>query len=225
MRNFSKTLISMAAVMAVGSAMAAGAMAAMTASYDAETGVVTITDAVSNGASNTLLIVKGDANTEATEETIKQIEQVDKDEAFTSAVLGTGLTAGDTYELRVGGTSGDMQTYVFTIPGAETPVQTTEIVLGDVNAKVGLDTLDLTMILNKLKNPDKTYQKAGTTAKVGKEKTIGTKTFTFEQEIVLGDVNAKVGLDTLDRTMIMNKIKNPDKTYQLAGETLDIIVE
>ena len=133
MRNFSKTLISMAAVMAVGSAMAAGAMAAMTAEYDAATGVVTIKEAVSNGASNTLLIVKGDANTEATEETIKQIDQVDEDKAFTSAVLGTGLTAGDTYELRVGGTNGTMQSVVFTIPGTEEEVEPITIIVGDID--------------------------------------------------------------------------------------------
>jgi hypothetical protein len=139
MRNFSKTLISMAAVMAVGSAMAAGAMAAdMAATYDAATGIVTITDAASHGASNTLLVVQGttaegstDVTYNATESTIKQIDQNDADAAFASAVVGT-LDDGS-YEVRVGGTDGTVQSAVFTVSSEVVePVVTDVFKVGDI---------------------------------------------------------------------------------------------
>ena len=93
MRNFSKTLISMAAVMAVGSAMAAGAMAAdLTATYAGDT--VSISGVTAGKSQYTLLVVQGtkadgatDFAYDATEATIKQIDQNDAGVAFTSAVV------------------------------------------------------------------------------------------------------------------------------------------
>ena len=113
MRNFSKTLISMAAVMAVGSAMAAGAMAeTLTVSTkDAEgndtlaKGTVAISNVTPGKSQYTLLVVEGVEVTEndkteikynANENTIVQIDQNDDGKPFDTIVVGTDLTKGAT---------------------------------------------------------------------------------------------------------------------------------
>ena len=143
MRNFSKTLISMAAVMAVGSAMAAGAMAAdLTIGKDTvkTDGKISISDVTPGKSQYTLLVVQGtkaEGDTEvtynATEATIKQIDQNDAGVAFTEAVVGTDLADGD-YKVMVGNNDGTVDTGYFTLSSAP-QVEYKKIVIGDITGE------------------------------------------------------------------------------------------
>ena len=119
MRNFSKTLISMAAVMAVGSAMAAGAMAeSLTATYADDT--VSFSGVTAGKSQYTLLVVQGtkaegatEVTYDANESTIKQIDQNDDGTAFTSAVVGE--LADGSYKVLVGNNDGTIDSGIFTV--------------------------------------------------------------------------------------------------------------
>jgi hypothetical protein len=141
MRNFSKTLISMAAVMAVGSAMAAGAMAAdLTATY--ADGTVSIEGVTAGKSQYTLLVVQGEIAEGTTDykyyaktTTIKQIDQNDAGVPFTSTYVGA--LADGSYKVLVGNNDGTVDTGIFVVGGTEEPdlpeVEPETIIVGDVN--------------------------------------------------------------------------------------------
>ena len=141
MRNFSKTLISMAAVMAVGSAMAAGAMAAdLTIGQDTlkTDGKISISGVTADKSQYTLLVVQGttaegatEVTYDATESTIKQIDQNDEGVAFTEAVVGTDLADGD-YKVMVGNNDGTVDTGYFTLSSAPV-VEYRSYTIGDID--------------------------------------------------------------------------------------------
>lgn len=110
MKNFTKFMLSAAAITAVSAAMAVSAMAAVGGSYDAATGKVTLTGVESSGDQQTLLVLTEDAAT-VTEGIIAQIDQ---DTAISEFVLPSGIESG-TYYVRIGGTNGTIQTYTLTI--------------------------------------------------------------------------------------------------------------
>jgi hypothetical protein len=227
----------MAAVMAVGSAMAAGAMAAtLSATYS--NGTVSIGNVTTGKDQYTLLIVQGEKAAGSSEykyyaknTTIKQIDQNDAGVPFTSTTVGT-LDAGS-YKVLVGNEDGTVDTGIFVVGGTTEPdepdvpsVQTKDVTIGDLNSNNSLDTFDAALLLNKMKNPGNTYQQAGVPVKVGATKTYASgKTLTAGDTFTRGDINASKALDTFDKALLVNKMKNPSNTYQLAGETLTIVVE
>ena len=139
MKKLSKTLFAIAAVSAASMAMTASAMA-MTASYDETTGIVTLAGVETRGVSQTLLIVPEGIET-VTETDIYQINQedgtTDAPATFEDDEIKldmSKLTPGATYEVRIGGTDGKMDTATFIVPnGGEV---TTDVI------KVGDATLD-----------------------------------------------------------------------------------
>ena len=155
MRNFSKSLISMAAVMAVGSAMAAGAMAAdLTATYAGDK--VTFSGVTAGKSQYTLLVVEGtkaedatDYTYNATEATIKQIDQNDAGVAFTEAVVGT--LADGSYKVLVGNNDGTIDSGIFTVGGEDddNPYASSTRLLGDVDGNTFIEVTDSTQILAK----------------------------------------------------------------------------
>ena len=176
MRNFSKTLISMAAVMAVGSAMAAGAMAAMTAEYaDGYITISGIPTTYENTAltQHTLLVVQGtvngetvdyvisDGSAEGTTCTIKQIDQDDSGAAFkkegaTDAVIYVGDLADGSYKVMVGNNAGSLDEDEFTVGEEEPEFETETIVLGNVNTNAILDAGDVLFVKRKAANKNRT---------------------------------------------------------------------
>lgn len=147
MKKLSKTLLSVAAVTAVSAAMAASAMAAtMTATYDAETGMVTLSDVASTGDSQTLLVVGGNSvgATVATDD-IKQIDQDDTGNVFTTVPVGQ-LDDG-TYEVRIGG-DGQIQRATFTVGDVVGPTTET-LIIGDVDSNKEINTADAARVAAK----------------------------------------------------------------------------
>lgn len=155
MRNFSKTLISMAAVMAVGSAMAAGAMAAdLTATYADDT--VSISGVTAGKSQYTLLVVQGttaegatEVTYDANESTIKQIDQNDEGVAFTSAVVGT--LADGSYKVLVGNNDGTVDSGIFTVSSTPVVPPTPEVeyevhYMGDVDRSGTVDSGDISYV-------------------------------------------------------------------------------
>lgn len=129
MKKLSKTLLAIAAVSAASMAMTASAMA-MTADY--ADGTVTLSDVTATGASQTLLIVNEEGVTVDSSNASDVVEQIDqKDDGTSFASVPVGTLADGTYEVRIGGTDGSMQTTTFTV-GAVEPGNIT-IVVGDVD--------------------------------------------------------------------------------------------
>ena len=169
MRNFSKTLISMAAVMAVGSAMAAGAMAAdLTATYADDT--VTFSGVTEGKSQYTLLVVQGttaegatEVTYDANESTIKQIDQNDDGTAFTSAVVGE--LADGSYKVMVGNNDGTVDEGIFTV-GGEEEVETKPVLVGDADENGKVNGTDVTWIRRANAGYTERIGKVGTTVEV-----------------------------------------------------------
>ena len=164
MRNFSKSLISMAAVMAVGSAMAAGAMAEKLTNINYADDTVTFSGVTPGKSQYTLLVVEGtkaaDATEytyDATEATIKQIDQNDAGVAFTEAVVGE--LADGSYKVLVGNNDGTIDSGIFTVSSAPA-VEYEDIVIGDVNGDNRVTAPDygyvLTYVKKRKQNTDST---------------------------------------------------------------------
>ena len=176
MRNFSKTLISMAAVMAVGSAMAAGAMAAdLTIGKDTvkTDGKISISGVTADKSQYTLLVVQGttaegatEVTYDATEATIKQIDQNDAGVAFTEAVVGTDLADGD-YKVMVGNNDGTVDTGYFTLSSAPV-VEYRSYTIGDIDDNGRIMANDLTYLKKKVGKKTDGFALAGTAIQVVK---------------------------------------------------------
>jgi hypothetical protein len=178
MRNFSKTLISMAAVMAVGSAMAAGAMAANLSATYAD-GTVSIGGVTTGKSQYTLLVVQGvkaegasDYTYKAESSTIKQIDQNDAGVPFTSATVGT--LAEGSYKVLVGNNDGTVDSGIFVVGGGtvepgepdDPVVETKDVLVGDSDENKKVNGTDVTWIRRF---------NAGYTERVGKVNTSYTK--------------------------------------------------
>jgi hypothetical protein len=220
MRNFSKTLISMAAVMAVGSAMAAGAMAAdLTIGKDTvkTDGKISISDVTPGKSQYTLLVVQGtkaEGDTEvtynATEATIKQIDQNDAGVAFTEAVVGTDLADGD-YKVMVGNNDGTVDTGYFTLSSAPV-VEYRDYTIGDINDDKRILTNDGTFLKKKIAKKTEGIGLAGQTLKreTGKD-------------LIIGDINDDGRILTNDGTFLKKKIAKKTEGISLAGTIVKVV--
>ena len=225
MKNFSKTLISMAAVMAVGSAMAVSAFASMSASY--KDGTLTVTGAGTHGDKQTIMLVAGtnaDGLTAETDTynptggengTIKHINQDDTASADFNGDISVQALADGNYKLMVSGSDGQVESYKFTV--SSTPVvQTETIMVGDADLKGSLNAFDLTYIKRKVVNKNRTEGVAQ--AGVERYKTDGTK-------VVIGDADLKGSLNAFDLTYIKRKVVNKNRTEGVAqaGTTIEVV--
>jgi hypothetical protein len=223
MRNFSKTLISMAAVMAVGSAMAAGAMAAdLTATY--ANGTVSISGVTPGKSQYTLLVVQGvipeggSALTYKAETgTIKQIEQNDAGKAFTSTTVGT-LDAGS-YKVLVGNNDGTVDSGIFTVTGTsvepDVPTEYPQILVGDTDLNDNLSNMDATRILRRVADVNRTDYKY-----TGQE----LDTPVAGETIMVGDTDLNGKLSNMDATRILRRVADVNRTdYKNTGEWHDVL--
>ena len=128
MKRLSKLIISVAAVTVAYAAMALSVMATdtVTGKYNALTGDVTLGDVVSSGDQQTLLVLTEDASIVTTD----IIAQLDQSASIKSFILDAGLTSG-IYYIRMGGTTGTVQTGTLIISGGD--VTTVTITVGDAD--------------------------------------------------------------------------------------------
>lgn len=211
MKKLSKTLLSIAAVSAVSAALAASAMAAdLTADYTAgETnGSVAIGEIGAHGDQITMLIVKGETGTEATEANIVAIDQTG--DATTLATVPVKKLEDGTYEVRIGGTEGEIQKVTFTV--GDTPIEGTDIVIGDVNFQDGVNGTDGVMIARYIA---KSTKNSGYT---GEEYTKTADNST----VVIGDVNFQDGVNGTDGVMVARFIARSTKNSGSTGETVTV---
>jgi hypothetical protein len=234
MRNFSKTLISMAAVMAVGSAMAAGAMAAtLSATYS--NGTVSIGNVTTGKDQYTLLIVQGEKAAGSSEykyyaknTTIKQIDQNDAGVPFTSTTVGT-LDAGS-YKVLVGNEDGTVDTGYFTVGGTtepdepgnpEEPAKTLTIIVGDIDLNEKMRAGDYSSLLAYFTN-GKTYDKS-VSDYAGWEFSLDGSDGTY----IVGDIDKNGKMRAGDYSSLLAYFTN-GKVYNesvsdYAGEEFDVI--
>ena len=206
MKGLSKIIFSVAAASTVAAAMAVSA-SAMTASY--ADGTVTLADVTATGASQTLLVLDGVDLQTIAETNIKQIDQKDDGESFASVPVGT-LPNG-TYEVRIGGSDGTMQTATFTVGGGS--VETETILIGDVNLADGIDILD---VGNLLKYANGATKRVG---HAGEERTRADN----NETILIGDVNLADGIDILDVGNLLKYVNGATKRVGHAGEEVEVV--
>ncbi len=161
MKKFSKALLSIAAVSAVSAAMAASAMAADTITAEYANGKLSLSGVTASGDMQTLLIFKGAATDSVTSananEIVVAIDQEDGD-TTDSVLLDTDvpvreLEEGATYQIRVGGTDGNVQTGTFTYTNGGVdpdPGETITIMIGDVTLDGRLSGVDASAIAKSL---------------------------------------------------------------------------
>lgn len=136
-------LIASAAIAALTGVMAGGALAAdISATYNAETGTVTVAGCPEFEGDKTLLVLDtnedGSLLTDIADEQIHQIAQ--EPEAYKEVVVGP--LADGTYELRIGG-DGTISTCTFTV--GETG---RDITLGDVDDSAGISINDAITVID-----------------------------------------------------------------------------
>lgn len=212
MKKLSKTLLSVAAVTAVSAAMAASAMA-MTATYDAETGVVTLSEVASTGDSQTLLVVGGDsvAATVNTDD-IKQIDQDDTGASFTTVPVGQ--LADGTYEVRIGG-DGQIQRATFTVGDVEPGGDEKTIIIGDVNWTEDVDALDALSVARYAAKATTLTDRTGEIYQVAGS----------EDTYTIGDVNTSGDVDALDALSVARYAAKATTMIDNAGQSVTIVVE
>jgi hypothetical protein len=215
MKNFSKTLISMAAVMAVGSAMAVSAMANdLSINKDALTsaGTITIDNVTPNKSQYTLLVVKGTADSEgaytydANSSTIKQVDQNDLGTPFSTIVLGT-KQADNTYKLDegsykvlVGNNDGSLDSGIFTV--SSTPqVVTKDIVIGDITGEGKVTAGDATALARyKAGLKGASYKNTAVEKKYKVE--VAKDSFAVGSTVVIGDITGEGKVTAGDATAL-----------------------
>lgn len=144
-----KILFVSAAVAAMTGVMATGAFAAeLSASWDAASQSVVITDGIADRDVYTVLVLAtaddGSVLTEVTESDIKQINE--QSEKYTEIKVGD-LPAG-TYEVRVGG-DGTLDTGMFTVSGGDNPYYDDgTTLLGDASTNGEIALNDAIMIID-----------------------------------------------------------------------------
>lgn len=142
MKKLTKLIFSCAAVAAVTAAVGTAALAAgVTPAYDAESNSVTLTYE-STDAEQTILIVK-DGVTNVTNDT--PIYYVNQQSGKFTAAIPMGELEDGTYEVRIGGTSGNILTGDFTVGEGPTPGE--KVLIGDVNEDTAVDSADATVVL------------------------------------------------------------------------------
>lgn len=201
MKKLSKTLLAVAAVSAVSMAMAASAMA-MTAEYDPESGNVTLSDVNATGASQTLLVVNGEGTSVTTDNANDVVEQIDqKDDSTVFATVPVGELTDGTYEVRIGGTDGTIQTATFKVgeqPGGETKT----IMIGDADLSGRILMNDATYIATK-----SLYQDTDENANIGKVYTYvsGLDEAPADGKIMIGDSDLSGRILMNDATYVATK--------------------
>lgn len=165
MKKLTKTFMAVAAVSAVSAVMAASAMA-MTATYDDATGKVTLKDVNPTGTSQTLLILSEDTTvTSENVDIVKQIDQNDNSISFETEPVPVGSLADGTYYVRIGG-DGKIQEATFTVGDVDPGDETTDITIGDVNGKDGINGADSTMMARYIAGSPKEKGNTGNTLKI-----------------------------------------------------------
>ena len=209
MKKFSKIALSVAAVSAVTVAMAVSASAAMTATYNAEAGTVTLSDVTPTGQSQTLLVLDK-VNLETVADTnIKQIDQKDDSTSFETVKVGE-LKDG-TYEVRIGGSNGGIQTATFTVGEVGPEKETETIILGDVSSDKALTGTDVSYILRGA---------GGETSRIGQANQERTKT--DGTKIILGDVSSDDTLTGTDVSYVLRGAGGETSRIGQAGQEVEV---
>jgi len=224
MKKLSKIMLSVAAASVVTAAMAVTAMAddTITGTYNNDTGEVTMNGVIGSGASQTLLVLKNVAEDESSSDIandIAYINQIDNNGTFSTFVLDAGLKptkAGEsvTYNIKIGGTDGKVQTGTLTIAG-DAPATVT-IVIGNVSGdETGtINVLDLTQLGRKVK---------GFTTNIGQSGQVKTKA--EGGTITIGNVsNDDAGtINVLDLTQLGRKVKGFTTNIGQSGQTVEVL--
>ena len=225
MKKLSKIVLSAAAASIVTAAMAVTAMAAdsITGTYDNETGVVTMEGVIGSGASQTLLVLNNDAE-DINSASIAYINQIDNSGTFSTFMLAAGLkpaaaSESVTYNIKVGGTDGSVQTGTLTIDG-DAPATVT-IKIGDVDDTKSVTAMDITRIRGYLN---------GVTNQNMIKNTNQTRTKADGETIVIGDVDGTNTVTAMDITRIQgflngitnqNMIKNTNQEVEVIVDKAD----
>ena len=215
MKKLSKIILSVAAATVVTAAMAVTAMAAdtITGTYDNETGVVTMEGVIGSGASQTLLVFKNAAE-EITSNDIAYINQIDNSGTFSKFTLAAGLKpakAGEsvTYNIKVGGTDGTVQTGTLTIAG-DAPATVT-IIIGDANSDKAINMTDVNRIVRYIRDDQVSSKATGDTGKI--------KTKPDGNEIIVGDANSDKAINMTDVNRIVRYIRDDQVSSKATGDT------
>ena len=218
MKKLSKIMLSVAAASVVTAAMAVTAMAAdtITGTYDNDTGVVTMDGVISSGASQTLLVLNNVTEVESSSD-IAYINQIDNNGTFSTFTLAAGLkpaTASEsvTYNIKVGGTDGTVQTGTLTIAG-DAPATVT-IVIGDASGDGKVNATDISRIGRYLlKKPTGT----GSSGQVKK---------TPEgADVVIGDASGDGKLNATDISRIGRYLLKKTTGTGNTGQSIEVIDE
>ena len=213
MKKLSKTLLAVAAVSVVSAAMAASAMAADTITAEYTDGVLSLSGVAASGKSQTLLIFKGEATDSVTNENANEIvvaiNQEDGDTTdqvlLETDVPVRALEEGATYQIRVGGENGNVQTgqFTYTSGGVDPgPGETIEIVIGDANLDGASRMNDATYVATK-----SLYQDTEDNANVGVgyEYVSGLDEAPEDGTVIIGDANLDGASRMNDATYIATK--------------------
>lgn len=218
MKKLSKTLLAISAVSAVSMAMAASAMAAPTATYDAENATVKLSGVADRGVSQTLIVVPENTET-VTGDNIYQIDQIDGTEdahgSFEGAVLkfdAEKLVDG-TYEVRIGGSDGQMETATFTVGEVE-PGETT-ITVGDVDDSDKINSLDVAYVARYVGEATENVGNVGQTMNLSGE----------EGTVIIGDVDTSGAVNSLDVTFVARYVGEATENVGQVGQTVTVVSE
>ena len=218
MKKLSKIILSVAAATVVTAAMAVTAMAedTITGTYDNDTGVVEMEGVVGSGKSQTLLVLNNNV-AEGEEPGIAYINQIDNSGTFSKFTLAAGLkpaTAGEsvTYNIKVGGTNGTVQTGTLTIEAATPTVTTVKIVIGDVTGDKDITMQDITFIGRYLDGKGRNSGSAGQ-----------TKTKLDASTVIIGDVTGDDDITMQDITFIGRYLDGKGRNSGSTGQEVDVI--
>lgn len=199
-----KLIMASAVVAAFAGVVATGALAAdISATYNPDTGYVTITGCPEGDYDKTLLILDtaedGSLLTTVTDADIEQIDQ--KAEGYTDVIVGD-LEAG-TYEVRIGG-DGTVSSCTFTVSGDNPYYVDGTRILGDVNNSKDLSSADAIAV--------RQYKSSG-------------EPETDKDKLQSMDMNDSGDISSADATAILSAIASGEENKTIADKKKFVTVE
>jgi len=215
MKKLSKIMLSVAAASVVTAAMAVTAMAAdtITGTYDNKTGIVTMDGVIGSGASQTLLVLNNVEEFENASD-IAYINQIDNSGTFSTFTLAAGLRSDtpSTFNIKVGGTYGTVQTGTLTIEAATPEVTTVKIVIGDADGNGKINATDVNRIGRYIRDNNVSSKATGNTGFI-KIKADDNS------EVVIGDADGNGKINATDVNRVGRYIRDNNVSSKATGNT------